>query len=518
MPLDRERIREHISTIEQVIQDLLYRDSMTVGELETFLDLLSPLVAELDRIRGDVLADLGELIEELRANQEDIDGLKEDIQDCKDELTGLDRNDPDYAVNEAQLQNEIRDCQEQIAALYPSPAPGRHIAPALFDTMAWTIITAQTLLYRFAGFLAQNRAAEEPAFRAAVQAPLGWARSYAGEAGAEEEDDTGVADADLHESLERMQGKVRALYTQRAYSRMTGSDLLADWQTRIGMEGGTFELLSLRNLNALRNDLNIGGLEDLSEDERRFVERFKALDWRVKHATSEEGRNSIAAAGVFLSKVGLYDWTPSPHLLESGYTFSIDELKKQDIDFFFFRVQQGEEVIDTRYGSVQINYPMGSILEQGWITLHDMLQPISSSQSDRLKVLRTHRARYGPQGTERLLLRRTFGEYTNAYSVNPPWWEHFFYDPRSPRTTRRVNIMDEIFCKRDVMDGMALTMLRDLKDVPTLKDEVFETLGDDAAFAAFMRDLVPRMFRIEAKYPSYFDYDTEGRVVQTNPN
>lgn len=507
MRLNQTVIREQIATIDQVVGDLIYRDSLSPGELENFLDLLSPLVAELDQVRGNLLVDLNAQISRLQANEDAINDLKEEIQDFKEALRDLNPNDPGYAEEAAAAQANIRDRQEDIKDLYPPPAPGRHIAPALFDNMAWTIITGQTLLRRFARFLALHRTLEEPAFRSAVRAPLGWASGYAGMAGDGEDpaaDEAGAdADTGLVESLAEMRRKVRSLYSERAYSRLSGSALLKDWQARIGITEGTFERLSRRNLNLLRQEL-----DPLEPEDNAFIRQFSDLPWFIKHATSESGIQVIADGNVFLSKVGLHDWTPAPHLLESGYTLVTDELEKQDIDFIFFRVELGDaRMAETQYGNAQIAYPLEWILENGWITLHDMLQPISSSRT--LGSLKTRAPRNGPDGNDPIRVRTTFGEFTNA--VTPPWWEHFFHDPASWRASRKVSIMEEIFFKQGIIEGMTLSVLRDLKDMPTLKTEVYQTLGDQTAFEEYMRWLFPKLYRIEAKYPAYFNYDTAGR-------
>lgn len=81
MPLNEAEIRDQIATIDQVVRDLIYRNSLSPGELENFLDLLSPLVAELDQVRGDVLVDLNAQISRLRTNEDAINDLKEEIQD-----------------------------------------------------------------------------------------------------------------------------------------------------------------------------------------------------------------------------------------------------------------------------------------------------------------------------------------------------------------------------------------------------------------------------------------------------
>lgn len=77
--------------------------------------------------------------------------------------------------------------------------------------------------------------------------------------------------------------------------------------------------------------------------------------------------------------------------------------------------------------------------------------------------------------------------------------------------------MEEIFCKQDIIEGMTLSVLRDLGDMPTLKTEVYQTLGNQAAFEDYMRWLFPKLYRIEAKYPAYFNYDTAGGRNPASP-
>lgn len=440
MALDLGRIQEQIAFAQDIINNLLLNDQLNRDQVESFLDLLSPLVAELAEERGNLIIDLDN-----------------------------------------------------------RPRPERNEAAQWFDSIAWTTAIGQTLLRKFNTVLARFRT--DPAMEAATNSALDWARNVTGVAPPSAAGEASEAADDLNLALLEMQQRVRSLYSDRAYRRMEFGELFED--ARYQYYIATFDQLSTQNINRLYDEIEaLGGIQGA---DRNFIEQFRALPFYAKHATSLEGRNAIVNSQVLLSIIGLSDELPQPERALSGFTTGSDEEVKQDIDFVFFRVEIGSAAMTgTRYGDYQFAYPLEQLTDHGLLSLHDMLAPISSSNSlrelanptDASDVLRTTEFFRDPENDEE-------------------FWEHTFLNEERPDgfpATREVSIMDEVFTKSHMLEGISLSVLRDIKELPTLQQWVYEALDDQATFLQRMRYLFPKLYRVEAKYPRFFDYGAPGRV------
>lgn len=293
------------------------------------------------------------------------------------------------------------------------------------------------------------------------------------------------------EEVQKVQKLFRFLYSKRAYAKVRQGGIWrrALREGRAGGAGKDIVSLSRANLLALRRQL-----KPMSRAEQDLYVALFSLPFRLKHATASQHREAIANVGMLCSLQRLQDWFVVP---SSQFTTASDKYQKADHDFVFFRMEVGEDAIDTRYGDLQFVFKADHVFEDGWVTLHDMLAPIDS------QTLQTLRLKFAPDA----VVRRS------RYLDDRHWWhtewEHTPCDPAAPDTAaRRVHILDEVFYGPDIREGLVRAMLRDLREVPTLQQEAFEHSGD----VGYLRWLVGVLYRIEAKYPSSFRFSAETLV------
>ena len=295
------------------------------------------------------------------------------------------------------------------------------------------------------------------------------------------------------DEVRKVQKLFRFLYSKRAYAKVKQGGI---WRRalRAGRVGGNCNdivALSRANLLALRR-----ALKPMSREEQDLYVALFTLPFRLKHATASAHREAIANVGMLWSLQQLQDWYVVP---TSQFTTASDKYQKADYDFVFFRMEVGEDAIETRYGDVQFVFKASQVFEDGWVTLHDMLAPIDSA------TLQTLRPKYAPD----TVVRRS--SYPDSYQ-NHWWhteWKHAPCDPTAPDTpARQVYILDEVFYGPDIREGLVRAILRDLREVPTLQNEAFAHCGD----VAYLRWLVGVLYRVEANYPSSFRFSAETLV------
>lgn len=293
------------------------------------------------------------------------------------------------------------------------------------------------------------------------------------------------------EEVQKVQKLFRFLYSKRAYAKVKQGGIWrrALKEGRVGGDCKDIVALSRANLLALRR-----ALKPMSRAEQDLYVALFALPFRLKHATASQHREAIANVGMLWSLQRLQDWYVVP---SSQFTTASDKYQKADYDFVFFRMEVGEDAVDTRYGDLQFIFRTEHVFADGWVTLHDMLAPIDS------QTLQTLRLKFAPD----TVVRRS------RYLDDKHWWhtewEHTPCDPAAPETpARRVHILDEVFYGPDIREGLVRAILRDLREVPTLQQEAFEHCGD----VAYLRWLVGVLYRVEAKYPSSFRFSAETLV------
>lgn len=294
------------------------------------------------------------------------------------------------------------------------------------------------------------------------------------------------------DEVRKVQKVMKYLYSRRAYEKLKQGGIFrrAVAEGRVWGEQ-SIPTLSRNNLGHLRRILR-----PLADDERGLYERLLALPFRLKHATSGTGRQGIVNVGMLWSLDSLFDWYV---LGASGFTTRSDIRQKMDVDFVFFRVEVGDDAVDTRYGDVQFVFTMDQVLADGWATLHDMLAPLGSQTLQALKL----------RGSDTLVRRSSYIDDDRKW-----WkvrWKHEILDEAgATRSERIVHVLDEVFYGPDILQGIVLSILRDLRELPLLQREAFENMGDQAYLAWLFRVL----YRVEAKCPSSFSFGGKDLVKE----
>jgi hypothetical protein len=373
-------------------------------------------------------------------------------------------------------------------------------APAFMRDHAGLLLAAATTLrngqraLRAMNKVFEYTGGEQQDDRHALAVPLGAPLQY--------------SDADLR----KVQRVFKFLYAGRAYRKLNTGAVMV--RSRGGEDKylpdavQTIEQLSRHNLRNLRQVLR-----NLSEPERALYEALRSLPFCLKHATTLGSWSTIINASLIFSKDALRDW----NIVVPTNTPASDEIYKQDVDFAFFRVEVGsgdwisrfgEEVDDEEIEQVRVAFNWNKVLQDGWVTLHDMLAPLG---------MEAQRAVVHPFEDPDTVLRESVPDMApEGAGAWIHWrWKHRFVDPAlaPPLAERKVHIFDEVFYGPDILEGLVLSLLRDLREMPTLQAQVFASQQTFAAGAQssaswhrFAHWLVKSLFRVEAKYPSAFGF------------
>ncbi|MGD8256905.1 MAG: hypothetical protein PVG08_16085 [Desulfobacterales bacterium] len=303
------------------------------------------------------------------------------------------------------------------------------------------------------------------------------------------------------EDLKKVQRLFKYLYSRRAYQKLNSGKVFVQ-----SMEEGylpdniqTILQLSKHNLSNLRRNLT-----PLSEKEKELYSAFRSLPFYLKHATTAASWTNIYSSRLIFSLDSLKDW----NIVVPTNTPRSDERYKQDVDFAFFRVEIGENEWVTRYGEgneqLRVVFDWKRLLEDGWVSLHDMLAPLGPPKSNSegpISEVRTSSGELVRVSSPDMVLQGGKEKWIH-------WkWKHTF--PGSGNE-RKVHILDEVFYGPDILEGMTLSVLRDLRELPALQREALRHVREQQYWFWLFKSL----FRVEAKYPSAFRFEPQ-EVVRT---
>ena len=304
------------------------------------------------------------------------------------------------------------------------------------------------------------------------------------------------------EDIQRIQRVFKYLYSKRAYRKATTGEV---WVQSLGDDVLPEQVRTIVQLSKYNADRLWQDLAPLNNAERDLYGALLDMTFHLKHATTGPSWTAIYNSRLIFSKDALQNW----NILVPTNTPGDDERYKQDVDFVFFRVEADDDDWRTRFGvdyddQRRIVFDWQQVLKDGWVTLHDMLAPLGAGNENPRHELRTRE--------DGVLVRYSLP----AMDLQRGWiywkWRHRF-----PPTdaTRDVNILDEVFYGGLIPKGIALTVLRDLREIPPLQREAL-THRDDPNY---LRWLIRSLFHIEGKYPSQFQFEPVDieRVYPDNP-
>lgn len=344
---------------------------------------------------------------------------------------------------------------------------------------------------------------------------------------------TAIAD----EMTTRVQRLVRDKRGESAFEFMTGNGyvwnheyLERTFDSSAGVE--YIKALSKKNIATIKSDLiNSSGSgagkseitfnQALSSYEADFLRKFLESSFVISHYTSLEGRNKICEAGSIISKVQL------TALLANNFknnTPVADEVTLGNHDMVFFRFEAGRHrKTGTRYGDYGFVYDVfkTSLLQHGWVTLNDQLDPYFSQEKEVKKFLRPAKKVINNLVWKGKILRsckfwdpEQHGQAPGkSYDITGRQdyglWKEY------PITGIRVlhNTMDEVFYGPDILWGIGLSMIRELRRIGSQKF-FSETVGQMRPDEIGL--LLSRLYRVEAKLPKAF-YIRNSDVTPTSP-
>lgn len=341
-----------------------------------------------------------------------------------------------------------------------------------------------------------TNAATEAATETATQAPVAAA----------------VETADERSRL--VMGVFAHTHVRNAYERLRDGRIWLDAMEReiIPLHDPTIPSLSEKNLSRLRSEVT------LDEGDQLLLSRVRSLDFTLKHVTSRSAWEQITAGDGLLSLDTLKAIVPD---FNSDFTTGEDATSKSDVDFVFFRLGIGTGYIETRYGGshqIQLTFNSSHLLRNGWITLWDMLEPIdnvnnisvSPEVGDQPATIHTRLINDAlPDGAT--LVRK--GTYEDGRQLSDrtkhPWRWRFEY---GEFLGTQEHILKHAFWGPDILEGIALSLIRDLHLMPQIRPMFLEAANPELAPQQFWK-LVTKLYRIEARVPVIHSFERDGEKI-----
>jgi hypothetical protein len=251
-----------------------------------------------------------------------------------------------------------------------------------------------------------------------------------------------------------------------------------------------FAMLSKQNIARIQRDLG-----DLTPKEKSFLARFHSQPIQLTHYTDALPQiveaNKLASNTLLAQTLGKGKYTDNSlddkSLLGNG-------------SFVFFRfelVHDGSK--NSRFGRyhITLNGKHSQLLNSGWVSLFEMLDPCAPSIAKRLETRRGTRLRTGK----------------NVGSSKEPDL-NFTYGTEAMTTksiTKSFKLTNFIFYGRDIMQGIGLSMIRELRLIRNGSKSGRQYSNKKLALTATkdLTRLVSQIFRIEAKIPRSVELTNE---------
>ena len=247
--------------------------------------------------------------------------------------------------------------------------------------------------------------------------------------------------------------------------------------------------LSKRNLEALHRDVDplLNGAD--GEQWTQLLKRLKGLNYRIKHATP--AFYAIANAGNASSLAGLV--RRGAQHKASGMSSDDNTTKLGNADFVFFRFEVGGAAMATRYGPTTMMFdPELLVKHNGWVSLHDQLSPLDRPSTREYR---------DPETKEQL--RTT--EYPKGQGFKPGQRVSWVHEYPNTKGTSPTSFLDEAFVGEDIIDGLALSILREVHRIGGgFADKLLNVSAEELPEKTNERlaELVKGLVRPEAKIPS----------------
>ncbi|MGF9905277.1 hypothetical protein [Brevibacillus porteri] len=322
----------------------------------------------------------------------------------------------------------------------------------------------------------------------------------------------------IAEQLEKYAGKKHYLYPHDPYFKHP--------KKKNKDKANPIKLLSERNIHKLHKQLIDNaqryfeanpedlvsyfnrGVGCLMADEKELFLAVYGLPFTVKHATPNF--HPIANDGSLDSFAEYSKKNPN---WKSEFSTPGNVEKLGNHGFVFFRVDVGDDKIETRYGGTQISSDMSLIEHDGWVSMFDQLKPLSS------KTMISYYDHEGALIRQAEIPRK---DNTNQYKQ----FYKYGYIPQTgkkPKTTfsktnlkakgserhndldRETNFMDYVFYGPEIREGIALSLIHELRyfERSGYRDHLLEAFHNKKGEERvnFLKELIGKTFRPEGKYP-----------------
>ncbi|MFE0631735.1 hypothetical protein ACFW3D_32880 [Streptomyces sp. NPDC058864] len=221
---------------------------------------------------------------------------------------------------------------------------------------------------------------------------------------------------------------------------------------------------------------------------RALLDNLNDLDYRVKHATP--AYHAIANSGLMASQGDLE--RRGVRFLASGKSSAKNTSNLGNDDFVFFRMEAGDEAMQTRYGPTTLIFD-AKVLEEkgGWVSLHDQLNPLDRETMRDLKW-------------EGKSVRTAAPDDGFKETGQRSRWTYQYPGGGEPR---HVSFEQEVFHGAHAQEALSLSVVREVASVAAdFRAHVFKVMGDQDALGS----IVSRFFRPEAKFGSGLPINPSG--------
>ncbi|CAG6390573.1 hypothetical protein NMG29_09365 [Streptomyces cocklensis] len=263
---------------------------------------------------------------------------------------------------------------------------------------------------------------------------------------------------------------------------------------------------SEKNLKDLHTALD--ELLDGNEQFRNLFEALQGLPYRIKHSTP--AYHAIGNSGLLASQGDLA--RRDAKFLTSGKSSDANTSSLGNDDFAFFRVEANDAKMVTRYGPTTMVFDSSVLTHyDGWVSLHDQLQPLDRLAMRELKPREAKVPGAGPVRTT---------EYANSVTVtgSKSRWVHTYPGRKGSARTAGVSFEQEVFTGEHFVEGLSLSVVREVSRIGgDFEDEALrlgatitsrtETAAAKELATEKLADIVFSMYRPEAKFGSGLPID-----------
>ncbi len=272
-------------------------------------------------------------------------------------------------------------------------------------------------------------------------------------------------------------------------------------------------------IQELKEESNPKALYGLRKDEHELFKLLLDLPFKLQHATNHW--YPILNSGGLNSYAEIKRTQPE---FVSQYSTKGNITKLGNAGFVFFRTYvDSVNNSQTRYGDTTLTFDFDLLRSCGWVSLHDQLVPLSTSSTKRFywdnRILRTAAVVGLKNKTQDKTLHDGF---VYRYRTSPIASYKGKKDTQSSFgkainvKERESSFLEEIFYGKDILLGIALSVIRELRYLEECGFRQYFLKLLKASTPAMktkrLGELIKSFFRIEGKYPATLRLATDAKT------